>query len=83
MSPVQSMEDFMFARLTIAAAAATLASSAALADYYIVQDKTTKECKVVETLPTETTWIQVGPAAFKTRDEASKRLTLVCNEKVK
>jgi hypothetical protein len=77
------MEDFMFARLTIAAAAATLASSAALADYYIVQDKTTKECKVVETLPTETTWIQVGPAAFKTRDEASKRLTLVCNEKVK
>ena len=39
----------MFARLTLAIAAAGLASSAALADYYVVQDKTTKECKVVET----------------------------------
>jgi hypothetical protein len=40
--------------------------STASADYYIVQEKATKKCKVVETRPTETTWIQIGPVAFKT-----------------
>lgn len=60
------------------AAVALLASTAAKADYYIVQEKTTKNCKVVETKPTETTWIQIGPAAFKTRDEAQKQVTVVC-----
>ncbi|MGB8611041.1 MAG: hypothetical protein WCD60_05250, partial [Pseudolabrys sp.] len=35
-----------------------LITSAASADYYIVQEKATKKCKVVETRTTETTWIQ-------------------------
>jgi hypothetical protein len=47
--------------------------STASADYYIVQEKATKKCKVVETKPTETTWIQVGPAAFKTQADAEKQ----------
>ena len=31
---------------------------------------------------TETTWIQVGPMAFKTRDEAEKQVTVICKEKM-
>jgi hypothetical protein len=63
----------------VAAAVATMIfGSSAFADYYIVQEKTTKECKVVETKPTETTWLQIGPLSFKTKDEADKQLTVVC-----
>jgi len=59
-------------------AAFALLSSAALADFYVVQEKSTKECKIVETRPTETTWVQVGPLAFKTRDEAEKQIKVIC-----
>jgi hypothetical protein len=62
-------------------AATALLSTSVLADYYIVQEKASGKCKVVETRPTETTWIQVGPLAFKTRDEAQKQVTVVCKTK--
>ena len=70
----------------VLAAATMLAfcSSAAFAtDYYVVQEKTTMKCKIVETkLPaTETTWVQVGPLAFKTREEAEKQSTVICKQK--
>jgi hypothetical protein len=63
-----------------ASAALALLSSAALADFYVVQEKSTKECKIVETRPTETTWVQVGPLAFKTRDEAEKQIKVICKK---
>ena len=53
----------MLKKLALATAALALITSTASADYYIVQEKATKKCKVVETRPTETTWIQIGPAA--------------------
>jgi hypothetical protein len=62
------------------AAVAMLSSSALAAEYYVVQEKTTKKCKVVETRPTETTWVQVGPLAFKTQDEADKQIKVICKE---
>ena len=68
-------------RLVIAAAATMMFVSVAFADYYIVQEKTSHECKVVETRPTETTWLQVGPLSFKTQDEANKQMAVVCKEK--
>jgi hypothetical protein len=72
----------MIKTMFLATAAVAMLSSAALAaDYYVVQEKTTKKCKVVETRPTETTWIQVGPLAFKTREEAEKQITVICKEK--
>jgi hypothetical protein len=64
--------------LGLAAAAALVSTAALAAEYYVVQEKTTKECKVVETRPTETTWVQVGPLAFKTRDEAEKQVKVIC-----
>jgi hypothetical protein len=39
------------------------------------------QCKVVETKPTETTWIQIGPAAFKSQADAEKQIKTVCVEK--
>jgi hypothetical protein len=62
------------------AAVAMLSSSALAAEYYVVQEKTTKKCKVVEARPTETTWVQVGPLAFKTQDEADKQVKLICKD---
>jgi hypothetical protein len=56
-------------------------TATASADYYIVQEKATKKCKVVETKPTETTWVQVGPVAFKTQNEAESHIKTVCVEK--
>ncbi len=71
----------MLKPVCLAAAAVTLLSTSALADYYIVQERTTGKCRVVETRPTETTWIQIGPLAFKTRDEAERQVTVVCKSK--
>jgi hypothetical protein len=62
------------------AAVAMLSSSSLAAEYYVVQEKTTKKCKVVEARPTETTWVQVGPLAFKTQDEADKQVKVICKE---
>jgi len=62
----------MLKKLALATVAVGLLMSTASADYYIVQEKATKKCKVVETKPTETTWIQIGPASFKTQADAEK-----------
>jgi hypothetical protein len=72
----------MIKQLCLAGAAiAMLSSTAVAAEYYIVQEKATKKCRVVDARPTETTWVQVGPLAFKTRDEADKQVAVVCKEK--
>ena len=73
----------MFKKIALAAVVAAISTSGAMAaEYYVVQEKATKKCKVVETRPsaTETTWIQVGRAAFKTREEAEKQVTVSCKE---
>jgi hypothetical protein len=72
----------MVKRICLAAATVALLSSGASAqEYYVVQETTTKKCKIVESRPTETTWVQVGPLAFKTRDEAEKQIKVICKEK--
>ena len=72
----------MLKKLALATVAAGLLMSTASADYYIVQEVSTKKCKVVETRPTETTWVQIGPLAFKTQVEAESQVTVVCKEKM-
>ena len=61
-------------------ALAVLGASASAAEYYVVQERDTKKCKVVQSRPTETTWLQVGPLAFKTQDEADRQLKVICKE---
>ena len=72
------MEDNMRSTLALLT---ILVASPAFADFYVVQEPTTKKCKVVETVPTDKTWVQIGPLSFKTRDEADKQVTVICKEK--
>jgi hypothetical protein len=73
----------MLKKIVLAVFVGAFSSSAAMAaEYYVVQEKSTKKCKVVEARPTETTWVQVGPLAFKTREEADRQLTVICKEKM-
>lgn len=52
----------------------------ALADFYIVRDNPTAECKIVETKPADTKIVVVGNKVYKTRDEATKEMTTVCKK---
>jgi hypothetical protein len=60
--------------------AAGLAGSALAqsTEYYVVQDTTTKKCTIVDKKPTTTTTVtQVGPVAFKTRQEAESGMKTI------
>jgi hypothetical protein len=49
------------------------------AEYYVVRGPD-KRCRVVETKPTDSTIVQVGPMAFVTREEAESKMTVLCKE---
>ena len=69
---------------TALAAAIIIASAApALADEYYIVRGPDRHCTITTTKPTEQTTIaQVGPLAFKTREEAQDRIktTKVCSD---
>jgi hypothetical protein len=54
----------------------------ALADFWIVQDASTKRCSIVEQRPTTTTTTIVGDREYKTRAEADTHMKTVevCKE---
>jgi len=67
-------------RILLAAVAVGVLSSPALADFWIVRDSPTAECRIVETKPADTKVTVVGNTVYKTRDEATKELTTVCKK---
>ena len=67
----------------VGAALAALVVTPTLADYYIVQDPTTKRCRIVEDRPASPgVGIQIGPLGFGVRAEAESRMRTVeeCRE---
>jgi hypothetical protein len=57
------------------AALAAFVVTPSLADYYIVQNPTTKRCTIVEERPTSPgVGVQVGPLSFGVRAEAETRM---------
>ncbi len=67
----------------LAAAALTFAVSApaVAAEFYIVQDTTSKRCTVVEQRPTSTTTVVVGGnRVYQTRTEAEGAIKEVCKD---
>ena len=62
--------------------AAVFSSAVVAADYYVVQEKSTMKCKVVETRPTDKTIVVIGDKAYVTKDEATKQVAIVCKEKM-
>jgi hypothetical protein len=54
-------------------------SGTALADFYIVQNKSDKKCTVLEQKPTDTkSMVVLGSKTYKTKADAEKDLTVVC-----
>jgi hypothetical protein len=70
------MRIFLLAGIAIGAL-----STPALADFWIVRDSPTTQCRIVETKPTDTKVTIVGNTVYKTRDEATKEMTTVCTTK--
>jgi hypothetical protein len=48
-----------------------------LADYYIIQEPTTKRCRIVEERPAPTVGVIIGGAGFGVRTEAESRMRTV------
>ena len=67
-------------RIKLLAATFVIAAFAtpALADFFIVREGPTGQCRVVETRPTDTKIVIVGNKAYKVRGEAEKELAVVC-----
>src|SRR3954447_12671636 len=64
----------MLAKTVLAAMTVLSFAAPALADEYYVVRGPDQHCTITTTKPTETTTIaQIGPLAFKTRDEAQDR----------
>jgi hypothetical protein len=66
--------------LLISAIAVGALSTPALADFWIVRDSPTAQCRIVETKPADTKVTIVGNTVYKTRDEASKEMVTVCKK---
>ena len=73
------MENTVKKIITVAALTAFVATPA-LADFYIVRESPTAECKDVETKPADTKIVVVGNKVYKTRDEATKEIVTVCKK---
>ena len=68
----------MRTKLLVAAAGfVAIATPSLAADYYIVQDTTTKRCTIVEQRPTTQTTTIVGGKAYTTRSEAEGAMKTV------
>jgi hypothetical protein len=76
------MRRFSMRALFVAAALAVFTVTPSLADYYIVQDSTTKRCRIVEERPAPGIAVQIGPIGFGVRSEAESRMRTVeeCRE---
>jgi hypothetical protein len=72
-------EEFMRMKLFVAAAGfAALATPSLAAEFYIVQDSTTKRCTIVEQKPTsQTTTVVEGGRTYTTRQEAEGAMKTV------
>ena len=67
----------------VGAALAACIITPGLADFYIVQEPTTKRCRIVEERPTSPgIGVQIGPLGFGLRAEAESRMRTVeeCRE---
>jgi hypothetical protein len=65
-------------KLLAAVAALVAFSTPALADFFIVREGPSGQCRIVETRPTDTKIIVVGNKAYKVRAEAEKEMVVVC-----
>jgi hypothetical protein len=59
---------------------AALVITPSLADYYIVQEPSTKRCRIVEERPAPGVGVVIGGVGFGVRTEAESRMRTECRE---
>ena len=67
----------MRTKLLAAAALAAFVTPALAAEFYVVQDTSSKRCTIVEQRPTTQTSVVVGPGSFTTRTEAESAMKTI------
>jgi hypothetical protein len=65
------------------AALAAFVVTPSFADFYIVQEPTTKQCRIVEERPAPSVGVVIGGSGFSVRTEAESRMRTVeeCRER--
>jgi hypothetical protein len=83
MSASQGKEITMPKYVVVAAVLIAVATPALAAEYYVVQDQTTKECEVGKYKPDGQTWVIVGTGAYATKEEAkaARKAAAECKNK--
>jgi hypothetical protein len=66
-------------KYALVAAGALVVASPAYAEWFIVRGPD-KQCRVVETRPTDKKIVIIGDKAYVTRDEAERQVKIVCRE---
>jgi hypothetical protein len=68
--------------ILVGAALVAFVVTPSLADYYIIQDASTKRCRIVEERPAPSIGVVIGGAGFGVRTEAESRMRTVeeCRE---
>ena len=66
----------------VGVALAALVVTPVFADYYIIQEPTTKRCRIVEERPAPSVGVVIGGAGFGVRTEAESRMRIIeeCRE---
>ena len=62
------------------AALAALVITPSLADYYVVQEPSTKRCRIVEERPAPGVGVIIGGVGFGVRTEAETRMRTECRD---
>jgi len=73
-------DDFPMRAILAGAALAAFVVTPTLADYYIVQEPTTKRCRIVEERPAPGVGVIIGGVGFGVRTEAESRMRTECRE---
>ncbi len=80
-NPVIDLEGRLPMRAILAGAALTaFFVTPTLADYYIVQEPSTKRCRIVEERPAPGVGVVIGGVGFGVRTEAESRMRTECRE---
>jgi len=76
-----SLEGRLIMRAALAGAAlAAFVITPSLADYYIVQEPTTKRCRIVEERRAPDVGVVIGGVGFGVRTDAESRMRTECRE---
>jgi len=67
-------------KIIVAAGLLAFVATPALADFWIVREGPTGQCRIVDVRPTDSKIVIVGNKAYKVRDEAQKELAVVCKQ---